>query len=152
MKEMRWCSLFVVASLGGLASTHLGANEPHYTPPSIFKLSGNDHGGNPAYVVQVALSDIEEGQTVRSIEVEVYGEKYVLPEAQLRQITRPRPGEMDVFNDCCIFGSSFSFYIPFGNVGSCRKAKRRGERSSLVIFSPSAGKAEYSSSVFDPCE
>lgn len=119
-----------------LASFSNIANEMHTAPIENVSISGKIRINSPdlyTYKVNAVIDYEDRRMVITSLSVSIAEVEVSIPESAFRKIVNPRFTEMSVYSDTGVMGSYFTFRIPYGPIGKCRKARKQELRNELVL-------------------
>ncbi len=121
--------------------------------PNSYLIEGKDISGDDAYSIKAQLEYLDDHLEFKSLSIAIYGNSIQIDSSILEEALNPHMGLIEIINDSGIFGSQFYIRIPFGEVGSCREAKKNEEYREIYISSLGTSKgAGLRAKIYDPCD
>jgi len=142
---------FAVAAL--LLTSLAHANQMHNIAPTSYIIAGRDIDGEDAYSIALQLERSEKETTIKSLEVQMYGEVLSVSSDILRQAVNPNVSAITFTNDAGVFGYYIYIDVPFGQIGSCREARKDKLTKSIHITNlGKRGSRAIEARIYDPCK
>ena len=128
-------SVFLV--LGLLMHSMSLANEMAYAPLNSVTLTGTDAYNEGSYQLTATLKRVDSTTRLIGLRVKIDDTISDVGEQYLVSLADPDFTKFEAINDIGVFGSSFSFFLPYGDEVRCNR--QESEKSQLVIHTSRDG-------------